>query len=140
MVTIVDQHRGVDLEHQEVTVGVERAIDAAIFQADALADGVQCLIMRRAEDRGGVVQKRFFLLLHPGLVGHVGRDVMNLPVVSDAKVVGQDLIADENEPVLPEITIPGTIADVLDHMGDEAVLERVRGEVVKICARFPVYG
>jgi hypothetical protein len=25
-------------------------------------------------------------------------------------------------------------------MGDEAVVDRVRGEVVKICGRFPVYG
>jgi glycine hydroxymethyltransferase len=32
------------------------------------------------------------------------------------------------------------IADVLDHMGDESVVERVRAEVVKICRRFPVYG
>jgi len=31
------------------------------------------------------------------------------------------------------------IADVLDHMGDETVVERVRAEVVKICRRFPVY-
>jgi glycine hydroxymethyltransferase len=32
------------------------------------------------------------------------------------------------------------IADILDHMGDEAVLERVRSEVVALCRRFPVYG
>jgi len=32
------------------------------------------------------------------------------------------------------------IADVLDGMGDESVVERVRGEVLGICARFPVYG
>jgi len=32
------------------------------------------------------------------------------------------------------------IADILDHMGDEAVLERVRAEVVALCRRFPVYG
>src|ERR1700734_699774 len=32
------------------------------------------------------------------------------------------------------------IADVLDHMGDESVIERVRAEVEKICRRFPVYG
>ena len=31
------------------------------------------------------------------------------------------------------------IADVLDHMGDEAVVERVRGEVAALCRRFPVY-
>ncbi|HWG69698.1 MAG TPA: serine hydroxymethyltransferase, partial [Steroidobacteraceae bacterium] len=32
------------------------------------------------------------------------------------------------------------IADVLDHMGDESAVERVRTEVLKICRRFPVYG
>ena len=32
------------------------------------------------------------------------------------------------------------IADVLDTKGDESAVERVRGEVVKICRRFPVYG
>jgi glycine hydroxymethyltransferase len=32
------------------------------------------------------------------------------------------------------------IAEVLEHMGDESTLERVRGEVVSLCRRFPVYG
>ncbi len=32
------------------------------------------------------------------------------------------------------------IADVLDGMGDESVVQRVRREVLAICARFPVYG
>jgi glycine hydroxymethyltransferase len=32
------------------------------------------------------------------------------------------------------------IADILDHMGDEAVLQRVRSEAVALCRRFPVYG
>jgi glycine hydroxymethyltransferase len=32
------------------------------------------------------------------------------------------------------------IADILDHMGDEATVERVRSEVVALCRRFPVYG
>ena len=31
------------------------------------------------------------------------------------------------------------IADVLDHMGDESAVQRVRGEVVALCRRFPVY-
>jgi len=31
------------------------------------------------------------------------------------------------------------IADVLDRMGDESVVERVRGEVAALCRRFPVY-
>ena len=32
------------------------------------------------------------------------------------------------------------IADVLDGMGDESIVLRVRGEVLATCARFPVYG
>jgi glycine hydroxymethyltransferase len=32
------------------------------------------------------------------------------------------------------------IADVLDAPQDEAVIERVRGKVAELCARFPVYG
>jgi glycine hydroxymethyltransferase len=32
------------------------------------------------------------------------------------------------------------IADVLDHRGEDATIERVRGEVEALCRRFPVYG
>ena len=32
------------------------------------------------------------------------------------------------------------IADVLDAEGAEGTIERVRGEVVALCKRFPVYG
>jgi glycine hydroxymethyltransferase len=32
------------------------------------------------------------------------------------------------------------IADVLDKMGDESVIDRVRGQVLEICRRLPVYG
>ena len=35
--------------------------------------------------------------------------------------------------------ISNWIADVLDALGDEAVIERVRGEVMALCRRFPVY-
>ena len=31
------------------------------------------------------------------------------------------------------------IADVLDRMGDESTVERVRAEVMSLCRRFPVY-
>lgn len=32
------------------------------------------------------------------------------------------------------------ICDILDNMGDESVVERVKGEVVELCKAFPVYG
>ena len=36
--------------------------------------------------------------------------------------------------------VAGWIADVLDANGGDAVVERVRGEVLALCRRFPVYG
>jgi glycine hydroxymethyltransferase len=41
----------------------------------------------------------------------------------------------------PEVQqLSNWIADVLDHLGDESVLQRARAEVMAICRRFPVYG
>ncbi|MGF1547213.1 MAG: serine hydroxymethyltransferase [Thiotrichales bacterium] len=37
-------------------------------------------------------------------------------------------------------TLAGWIADVLDDHTNPAVIERVRGQVLEICARYPVYG
>lgn len=31
------------------------------------------------------------------------------------------------------------IADILDHMGDEAVVSRVKSDVAELCREFPVY-
>src|ERR1700722_12027832 len=49
-------------------------------------------------------------------MGHVGADVMHLPVVSDREVIRQNLIIDENEAILPEMTIGGAIVDILDQI------------------------
>ncbi|MGF7443979.1 hypothetical protein V7P28_08415, partial [Klebsiella michiganensis] len=35
--------------------------------------------------------------------------------------------------------LAGWMCDVLDNINDEAVIERVKGKVLDICARFPVY-
>ena len=40
----------------------------------------------------------------------------------------------------PNPRVGCVIADVLDGMGEEAVIERVRGRVLELCRRFPVYG
>jgi glycine hydroxymethyltransferase len=40
----------------------------------------------------------------------------------------------------PEVRLLSTwIADVLDATGDESVVQRVRGDVLALCRRFPVY-
>jgi glycine hydroxymethyltransferase len=36
--------------------------------------------------------------------------------------------------------VTGWICDIIDHMGDEKVVERVRGSVADLCRRFPMYG
>ncbi|MBA3981246.1 MAG: serine hydroxymethyltransferase [Alcanivorax sp.] len=36
--------------------------------------------------------------------------------------------------------LAGWICDILDNMGDESVIDRVRGQVAEICKRLPVYG
>ncbi len=38
------------------------------------------------------------------------------------------------------VQISNWIADILDRMGDESTVDRVRGEVAALCRRFPVYG
>jgi glycine hydroxymethyltransferase len=41
----------------------------------------------------------------------------------------------------PEVELLANwIAEVLDHMGDESVVEKTRSEVMSLCRRFPVYG
>jgi glycine hydroxymethyltransferase len=37
-------------------------------------------------------------------------------------------------------TLAGWIADVLDDIGDEGTVRRVRAQVLELCGRFPVYG
>ncbi|MGL4859031.1 MAG: serine hydroxymethyltransferase [Enterobacteriaceae bacterium] len=36
--------------------------------------------------------------------------------------------------------LAGWICDVLDNINDEAVIERIKGQVLEICSRYPVYG
>lgn len=36
--------------------------------------------------------------------------------------------------------LSGWIADILDDLGNEELIDRVRGQVVELCGRFPVYG
>jgi len=45
LVLVMHQHRGVDLEHDQISGSVEPAIDAEIIEADAPADLLQRPIM-----------------------------------------------------------------------------------------------
>ena len=62
------------------------------------------------------------------------------PAVTSGLRIGTPAITTRGfkEPEMQQLA--NWIADVLDHVGDESVVERVRAEVVTLCARFPVYG
>jgi glycine hydroxymethyltransferase len=62
------------------------------------------------------------------------------PAISSGLRIGTPAVTTRGfkEPEVQQLT--NWIADVLDSLGDESAVERVRAEVVNICRRFPVYG
>jgi glycine hydroxymethyltransferase len=63
----------------------------------------------------------------------------NKPMVASGLRIGTPAVTTRGlrEPDMAEVA--KLIATVLDSKGDEAVVEKVRGQVREICARFPVY-
>jgi glycine hydroxymethyltransferase len=61
------------------------------------------------------------------------------PAVSSGLRIGTPAVTTRGfkEPEVQQLS--HWIADVLDHMGDESVVERTRADVVSLCRRFPVY-
>ena len=61
------------------------------------------------------------------------------PMVTSGLRIGTPAITTRGfkEPEMAQLA--NWIADLLDHFGDERVVDRVRAEVVALCARFPVY-
>jgi len=62
------------------------------------------------------------------------------PAISSGLRIGTPAVTTRGfkEPEVQQLA--NWIADVLDRLGTESVVERVRSEVVTICKRFPVYG
>jgi len=62
------------------------------------------------------------------------------PFVTSGIRIGSPAITTRGfkEPECREVT--GWICDILDDLNREAVIDRVRGQVAELCARFPVYG
>jgi glycine hydroxymethyltransferase len=62
------------------------------------------------------------------------------PFVTSGLRIGTPAITTRGFGIAEARQVGHWIADVLDGMGDESVIERVRREVVELCTRFPVYG
>ncbi len=61
------------------------------------------------------------------------------PFVTSGIRIGTPAITSRGFGVPEAKQVTGWICDILDHMGDDAVVERVRGEVIALCNRFPLY-
>ena len=62
------------------------------------------------------------------------------PFVTSGLRMGTPAITTRGFGVAECETLAGWIADVLDDIEDETVVDRVRGQVLELCGRFPVYG
>lgn len=62
------------------------------------------------------------------------------PFVTSGLRLGTPAITRRGFKVAEAEQVANWICDVLDDIGDESVIERVRGEVKALCKRFPVYG
>jgi glycine hydroxymethyltransferase len=61
------------------------------------------------------------------------------PTISSGLRMGTPAVTTRGFGTEEVTTLSGWIADVLDSTGESRVIERVRGEVLNICKRFPVY-
>ena len=61
------------------------------------------------------------------------------PMVTSGLRIGTPAITTRGFKEAESVLLAGWIADVLDHMGDEGWVERVRNQVTELCRRFPVY-
>jgi len=61
------------------------------------------------------------------------------PAISSGLRMGTPAVTTRGFGTEEVTTLCGWIADVLDSTGESRVIERVRGEVLNICKRFPVY-
>ena len=62
------------------------------------------------------------------------------PFVTSGLRIGTPAVTTRGFGVAECRQVAGWMADVLDGMGDEKVVDQVRGAVLEICGRFPVYG
>ncbi len=62
------------------------------------------------------------------------------PFVTSGIRVGTPAVTTRGCGIAEADALAGWMCDVLDNIADEAVIERVRGQVIDLCRRFPVYG
>lgn len=62
------------------------------------------------------------------------------PFVTSGLRVGTPAITTRGFKEAETIELTNWVCDVVDNINDESIIDRVRGQVTELCARFPVYG
>ena len=108
---------------------VSGGTDCHMFLVDLRPKGITGKVAEEALDRAGITVNKNAIPFDP-----------EKPFIASGVRIGTPAVTTRGfkEPETQQLS--HWIADVLDHLGDETALERVRAEVVAICRRFPVYG
>jgi glycine hydroxymethyltransferase len=107
---------------------VSGGTDNHLFLIDINARGLVGSVAQPAFDRAGITVNKNAIPFDPLPPMKAGGIRVGTPAVTTRGM---------REPEMGKIA--GWIAEVLDHLGDEATESRVRGEVAALAARFPLY-
>ncbi|HVB35467.1 MAG TPA: serine hydroxymethyltransferase [Patescibacteria group bacterium] len=107
---------------------VSGGTDTHLFLVDLVKRNVTGLDAQRALERAGITVNRNAIPFDP-----------NPPFKAGGIRVGSPALTTRGMRESEMELIAGWMADVLEHLGDSAIEERVRGQVRELTARFPLY-
>jgi glycine hydroxymethyltransferase len=107
---------------------VSGGTDNHLFLVDVNCRGLTGSVAQPALDRSGITVNKNSIPFDPLPPLKAGGIRMGTPAVTTRGM---------REPEMERIA--GWIAEVLDHLGDSAIEQRVRGEVAEFAAQFPLY-
>ncbi|MCY1172635.1 hypothetical protein D9M73_127740 [compost metagenome] len=120
------EHRDIDFEDQQPSVGQFGAVDSEIIEADPA--------LERSERSGVAVGEIAVEMLHPrrfngalvSVLGHAGAQIMHDPMVRERQVAGIGLAADEHHALLAEQAV---LSAIVDKGRDEELSALTAGEI-----------
>jgi glycine hydroxymethyltransferase len=108
---------------------VSGGTDNHLFLIDINSRGLVGSVAQPAFDRAGITVNKNAIPFDPLPPMKAGGIRVGTPAVTTRGM---------REPEMERIA--GWIGEVLDHLGDEATEKRIRGEVARLAAQFPIYG
>ena len=125
----MDHGAGIDLEDQQPPIIRFGAIDDQVVEPETLIDRRECRAMAQRKVLVEAAHETLFLGALHGALGHAGVEVMDHPVFRDAHVHGERARADQDHPILAELSVRPTI---IDEAGD---IELALGAALKVAGQ-----